>query len=73
MLSFFFAFTLKAFDNDLKEKGILFEIVALIPLIYMSVFVYGSFFKVNLFGPYYLQGYKQSPGVALLFNAQYLI
>ena len=63
-----FALILQYVANDL-----LFELLALIPLLYMSICVYRSLFKVQVFGPYALRGYKQSPGVALVFNAQYLV
>jgi len=68
-----FALVLKIFDEDGLESGILFKISALIPLLYMSACVYTSLFKVSIFGPNCLSGSKQSTGVALLFNAQYLI
>jgi hypothetical protein len=68
-----FALILRYFDNHELEKGILFEVLALIPLLYMSICVYRSLFKVRIFGIYCLRGYKQSPPVALVFNAQYLV
>ena len=55
------------------SKGVVFAVVALIPLLYMSACVYTSLFKMSFFGPYCLRGYKQSSGVALIFNAQYLV
>lgn len=70
-----FALFLSWLDNNsiTKANGFFFMITALIPLLYMSACVYSSLFKLSFFGPYCLRGYKQSPGVALLFNAQYLI
>ena len=68
-----FALTLRMFDEEGLESGLFFKISALIPLLYMSACVYTSFFKISLFGPNCLRGSKQSPGVALIFNAQYLI
>jgi len=69
-----FSLFLGWFDgHDGKGRGIMFKVTALIPLLYMSACVYGSLFKINIFGPYCLRGHNQSPGVALLFNAQYLI
>mmetsp|Transcript_5562 Transcript_5562/g.8221 ORF Transcript_5562/g.8221 Transcript_5562/m.8221 type:complete len:642 (-) Transcript_5562:117-2042(-) len=56
-----------------RQKGTLFQIAALIPLLYMSTCVYSSLFKLGTFGPYCLRGNRQSHGVALLFNAQYLV
>jgi hypothetical protein len=56
-------------DND----GFLFQLAALIPLLYMSICVSRSFFNVSLFGPFKLRGNRQSHGVALVFNAQYLV
>lgn len=65
-----FALLLRAFDDD---RGILFQLAAMIPLLYMSLCVYSSLFKFRLFGRYRLRGCKQSQGVALVFNAQYLV
>lgn len=65
-----FAFILRAFDG---KRGLLFQLAAMIPLLYMSMCVYGSLFKFSLFGRYRLRGHKQSQGVALIFNAQYLV
>ena len=45
-----FALILQYVANDL-----LFEILALIPLLYMSICVYRSLFKVQVFGPYALR------------------
>jgi hypothetical protein len=56
-----------------ETKGFLFACLALLPLLYMSACVYTSIFKMSFFGPNCLRGYKQSSGVALIFNAQYLI
>jgi len=55
------------------EQGILFEISALVPLVYMSVCVYSSLFKLSIFGPYSLHGRRRSNGASLTFNAQYLV
>lgn len=68
-----FALALEIFDEDHLENSLFFMIAALVPLVYASVCVYTSLFKVSIFGPNCLRGWKQSPGVALLFNAQYLI
>jgi hypothetical protein len=65
-----FAWLLRAFDND---RGLLFQLAAMLPLLYMSLCVYSSLFKFSLFGRYRLRGSKQSQGVALIFNAQYLV
>jgi len=50
-----------------------FCLVALIPLLYMSVCVYSSLFKISFFGPYSLRANRQSSGVALIFSSQYLV
>lgn len=80
-----FSWLLQLFDNrfELDSEGeykkpnisqiLCFQIVASIPLFYMAACVYTSLFKVNFFGVNCLRGQKQSPGGALLFNAQYLI
>lgn len=65
-----FALILRAFDG---RRGPLFLLAAMIPLFYMSLCVYSSLFKFSLFGRYRLKGSKQSQGVALIFNAQYLV
>jgi hypothetical protein len=65
-----FALLLRAFNND---RGLLFQLAAMMPLLYMSLCVYSSLFKFSLFGRYCLRGKKQSQGVALIFNAQYLV
>lgn len=67
-----FALALRLFDNN-GDKGLLFQIAALVPLLYISACVFSSLFKLSLFGPYRLRGHKQSTGVALVFNAQYLV
>ena len=59
--------------RDGENHGILFQITALIPLLYMSICVYSSLFKLDVFGRFCLRGNKQSHGVALIFNAQYLV
>eukprot|EP00978_Attheya_sp_CCMP212_P017436 scaffold46425_cov55-Attheya_sp.AAC.3 len=66
-----FALFLEAFGSS--SKNIFFQIAALIPLLYMSACVYSSLFKLSNFGPYCLRGHNQSIGVALVFNAQYLV
>jgi len=58
-----------------KAEGsfnVLFQITALIPLLYMTICVSSSIFKLTMFGPFALRGYRQSHGVALVFNAQIL-
>jgi hypothetical protein len=60
-------------EDDGDNKGILFLIAALIPLLYMSICVSRSLFKVTMFGPYCLRGNRQSHGVSLIFNSQYLV
>ena len=62
-------------DGASQGKGteILFQICALIPLLYMSICVYTCLFQMSLLGPYCLRGNRQSHGVALVFNAQYLV
>jgi len=54
-------------------NGILFQIAALAPLLYMSICVSDGLFKVGGYGPFCLRGNRQSHGVALVFNAQYLV
>lgn len=66
-----FSIALDLFDKG--DRGILFQIAAMVPLLYMSICVYGSLFKLSLFGRYRLRGDHQSPAVALVFNAQYLV
>ena len=56
-----------------ERRGILYQVAAMIPLLYMSVCIFSSLFKLSIFGPFCLRGRKQSPGVALVFNAQYLV
>ncbi len=60
-------------NDDQEQSGILFQIVALIPLLYMSICSASGLFQVGRFGPYCLRGNRQSHGVALVFNAQYLV
>ena len=60
-------------DGGGGNRGILFQTAALVPLLYMSACVYGSLFKLSVFGPFCLRGHRQSLGVALIFNAQYLV
>ena len=73
-----FSWTLHALDSYYKHGGpsstrIIFQISALIPLLYMSLCVYTCLFQMSLLGPYCLRGNRQSNGVALVFNAQYLV
>ena len=73
-----FSWTLHALDSYYKHGGssstkIIFQIAALIPLLYMSLCVYTCLFQMSLLGPYCLRGNRQSNGVALVFNAQYLV
>lgn len=56
-----------------SSSQILFQLAALVPLLYMSICVYTSLFQMSLLGPYCLRGNRQSHGVALVFNAQYLV
>mmetsp|Transcript_30818 Transcript_30818/g.50907 ORF Transcript_30818/g.50907 Transcript_30818/m.50907 type:complete len:619 (+) Transcript_30818:250-2106(+) len=65
-----FALFLRLFD---QKRGLLFQLAALIPFLYMSICVYSSLFKLSLFGPYKLRGRRMSAGIALVFNAQYLV
>jgi hypothetical protein len=60
-------------SDDEDQNGILFQITALIPLLYMSICSANGLFHVGRFGPYCLRGNRQSHGVALVFNAQYLV
>jgi len=53
-------------------RGLL-EIFVMLPLLYMSVAVYGSLFKVRIFGKYGLRSKKRSDGPALAFSASYLV
>lgn len=57
--------------ND--QEGILFQVAALVPLLYMAICTSNALFQVGRFGPYCLRGNRQSHGVALVFNAQYLV
>ncbi|KAL7479613.1 hypothetical protein ACHAW6_005336 [Cyclotella cf. meneghiniana] len=66
-----FSWTLHALDD--YGDSILFQIAALVPLLYMSICVYTCLFRMSLLGPYCLRGNRQSHGVALVFNAQYLV
>jgi len=69
-----FALFLNFFEAKQGESSaVLFIISALIPLLYMSICVYSSLFKVSVFGPFALHGQGQSHPVALVFNAQYLV
>ncbi|KAL7550608.1 hypothetical protein ACHAWF_013830 [Thalassiosira exigua] len=70
-----FSWTLHAIER--MEPGsttrVLFQIAALVPLLYMSLCVYACLFQMSLLGPYCLRGNRRSHGVALAFNAQYLV
>eukprot|EP00581_Thalassiosira_minuscula_P015993 CAMPEP_0183720370 /NCGR_PEP_ID=MMETSP0737-20130205/12997_1 /TAXON_ID=385413 /ORGANISM="Thalassiosira miniscula, Strain CCMP1093" /LENGTH=678 /DNA_ID=CAMNT_0025950217 /DNA_START=368 /DNA_END=2404 /DNA_ORIENTATION=- len=71
-----FSWTLKALDNYHVKNSttqLIFQVCALIPLLYMSLCVYTCLFQMSLLGPYCLRGNRQSAGVALVFNAQYLV
>ena len=70
-----FSWTLHALDHTkaLVHTQFLFQMAALIPLLYMSLCVYTCLFQMSLLGPYCLRGNRQSNGVALVFNAQYLV
>ena len=67
-----FSWVLVALDRG-SSSQILFQIAALVPLLYMSICVYSCLFQMSLLGPYCLRGNRQSHGVALVFNAQYLV
>lgn len=58
--------------NSTGYDDFLFQIAALIPLLYMSMCVSSSIFKLTMFGPFALRGYRQSHGVALVLNSQFL-
>ena len=60
-------------SDDEDQDGILFQIAALVPLLYMAICTANGLFQVGRFGPYCLRGNRQSHGVALVFNAQYLV
>ena len=73
-----FSWTLHALDRYHKEHNnstsrFLFQVVALIPLLYMSLCVYTCLAQISQLGPYCLRSNRQSTGVALVFNAQYLV
>ncbi|GMH71012.1 hypothetical protein TrRE_jg6493, partial [Triparma retinervis] len=57
----------------LNLPGFLLETFVMLPLLYMSVAVYGSLFKVRIFGKYGLRSKKRSDGPALAFSASYLV
>ncbi len=60
-------------DGDVTGyDDFLFQFAALIPLLYMSMCVASSIFKLTMFGPFALRGYRQSHGVALVLNSQFL-
>jgi hypothetical protein len=60
-------------SDDDDQDGFLFQIAALVPLLYMAICTSNGLFQVGKFGPYCLRGNRQSHGVALVFNAQYLV
>jgi hypothetical protein len=69
-----FSWTLHALDNSSDSTHQkLFQIAALIPLLYMSICVYTCLFQMSSLSSYCLRGNRQSHGVALIFNAQYLV
>mmetsp|Transcript_26025 Transcript_26025/g.54298 ORF Transcript_26025/g.54298 Transcript_26025/m.54298 type:complete len:729 (-) Transcript_26025:217-2403(-) len=76
-----FSWTLHALDAHREKTNgdtstqfqLVFQICALIPLVYMSLCVYTCLFQMSLLGPYCLRGNRQSAGVALVFNMQYLV
>jgi len=68
-----FSWILHTIDKLDLNTQLLFQIFALIPLLYMSICVYTCLFQMSLLGPYCLRGNRQSNGVALVFNAQYLV
>jgi hypothetical protein len=73
-----FSWTLHALDRYHKEHNnstsrFLFQVTALIPLLYMSLCVYTCLAQISQLGPFCLRSNRQSTGVALIFNAQYLV
>lgn len=60
-------------NKEESQGGLVYQIAALVPLLYMSLCTFSSLFKINIFGPFCLRGNRQSTGVALVFNAQYLV
>ena len=68
-----FSWILHTIDKLNLNTQLLFQVFALIPLLYMSICVYTCLFQMSLLGPYCLRGNRQSNGVALVFNAQYLV
>ncbi len=72
-----FSWTLHALDFYRREHNStsqsLFQMAALIPLLYMSVCVYTCLAQISQLGPYCMRGNRQSTGVALVVNAQYLV
>lgn len=68
-----FSWILHTIDKLELNTQLLFQFFALIPLLYMSICVYTCLFQMSLLGPYCLRGNRQSNGVALVFNAQYLV
>ncbi len=72
-----FSWTLHALDLYHREHNstsrFLFQVAALIPLLYMSLCVYTCLAQISQLGPYCLRSNRQSTGVALVVNAQYLV
>lgn len=73
-----FSWTLHALDRYHKEHNnstsrFLFQVTCLIPLLYMSLCVYTCLAQISQLGPFCLRSNRQSTGVALIFNAQYLV
>ena len=63
-------------DAGAEQSGVFpitLQVLALLPLAYMSLCTYSSLFKLRLFGTYSLHGGRQSAPGALLFNSMYLI
>ena len=58
--------------SSTRRQDFLFQIAASVPLLYMSICVASSIFKLTMFGPFALRGYRQSHGVALILNSQFL-
>jgi len=68
-----FSFLLDLFAGGDEPMGYLIVFFSIILLIYVSICVYSSLFKLSFVDHFTLRGHKQSYGVALLFNAQYLV
>lgn len=59
-------------STSTAREDLLFQLAASVPLLYMSICVATSIFKLTMFGPFALRGYRQSHGVALILNSQFL-